>query len=83
MLLTALLVVRLLPPLPLLVLYPLSLLRLAQPFVLVTVVVGWRHETLAEIVTTVVAVSLVLTVAGLIMDRRQGPNIPVPIESAE
>ncbi len=55
----------------------------AALIVLVTVVVGWRHETLAEIVTTVVAVSLVLTVAGLIMDRRQGPNIPVPIESAE
>ena len=55
----------------------------AALIVLVVAVVGWRHNTLAEIVTTVVAVSLVLTVAGLIMDRRQGPSIPVPIESAE
>ena len=55
----------------------------AALIVLVVAVVGWRHNTLAEIVTTVVAVSLVLTVAGLVMDRRQGPSIPVPIESAE
>jgi O-antigen/teichoic acid export membrane protein len=55
----------------------------AALIVLVTVVVGWRHNSLAEIVTTVVSVSLVLTVAGLIMDQRQGPNLPIPMESAE
>jgi O-antigen/teichoic acid export membrane protein len=55
----------------------------AALIVLVTVVVGWRHNSMAEIVTTVVAVSLVLTVAGLIMDQRQGPTVPLPMESAE
>ena len=30
-----------------------------------------------------VAVSLVLTVVGLIMDRRQAPSMPIPMESAE
>jgi hypothetical protein len=28
-------------------------------------------------------VSLVLTVVGLIMDRRQSPQVPIPMESAE
>jgi O-antigen/teichoic acid export membrane protein len=51
--------------------------------VLVVLVVGWRHDSLAEIVTTVVGVSLVLAVAGLVMDRRQGPSVPIPMESAE
>jgi O-antigen/teichoic acid export membrane protein len=51
--------------------------------VLVVVVAGWRHNSVAEIVTTVVAVSLVLTVVGLFMDRRQAPSIPIPVESAE
>jgi O-antigen/teichoic acid export membrane protein len=51
--------------------------------VLVGIIVGWRHSSLAEIVTTVVAVSLVLTVAGLIMDQRQSPEVSVPIELAE
>ena len=55
----------------------------AALIVLVTVVVGWRHDSLVDIVTTVVAVSLVLTVAGLIMDRRQGPTVPIPMETAE
>jgi len=50
---------------------------------LVTIVTFWRHDSVAEIVTTVVAVSLVLTVVGLIMDRRQAPNVPIPVESAE
>lgn len=50
---------------------------------LVVIVAGWRHDSVAEIVTTVVAVSLVLTVVGLIMDRRQAPNVPIPVESAE
>ena len=49
----------------------------------VAVIAGWRHSTLAEIVTTVVAVSLVLTVAGLFMDRRSSPGVPIPVESAE
>jgi O-antigen/teichoic acid export membrane protein len=55
----------------------------AALIVLVTVVVGWRHDTLVEIVTTVVAVSLVLTIVGLVMDQRKAPTIPVPMESAE
>jgi O-antigen/teichoic acid export membrane protein len=50
---------------------------------LVTIVTLWRHDSVAEIVTTVVAVSLVLTVVGLIMDRRQAPSVPIPVESAE
>jgi len=50
---------------------------------LVTVVAGWRHGSVAEIVTTVVAVSLVLTVVGLFMDRRSAPSMPIPVESAE
>ena len=50
---------------------------------LVAIVSLWRHDTVAEIVTTVVAVSLVLTVVGLIMDRRQSPSVPIPVESAE
>ncbi len=55
----------------------------AALIVLVTIVVGWRHDSLSEIVTTVVGVALVLTAAGLVMDQRQGPNVPIPIESAE
>ena len=56
--------------------------------ILVVAVVGWRHNSVAEIVTTVVAVSLLLTVAGLFLDARN--NAPasedepvVPIEAAE
>lgn len=51
--------------------------------VLVVVVVGWRHNTVAEIVTSVVAVSLVLTVVGFILDRRQSVRVDLPIEAAE
>jgi hypothetical protein len=51
--------------------------------VLVTAVAGWRHNSVAEIVTTVVAVSLVLTAVGLFMDRRSAPSVPIPVESAE
>ena len=51
--------------------------------VLVFVVAGWRHDSVAEIVTTVVAVSMALTVVGLVMDRRQSPGVPIPVESAE
>ena len=51
--------------------------------VLVTVVAVWRHDTVAEIVTTVVAVSLVLTVVGLLLDRRQSAKVDFPIEAAE
>lgn len=50
---------------------------------LVGIVTFWRNGSVTEIVTTVVAVSLVLTVAGLIMDRRQSPDVPIPVESAE
>jgi O-antigen/teichoic acid export membrane protein len=51
--------------------------------VLVVVVVGWRHNSVAEIVTSVVAVSLALTVVGFILDRRQSVRVDVPIEAAE
>lgn len=51
--------------------------------ILVTVVAVWRHDTVAEIVTTVVAVSLVLTVVGLLLDRRQSAKVDFPIEAAE
>jgi O-antigen/teichoic acid export membrane protein len=51
--------------------------------VLVSIVAGWRHGSVVEIVTTVVAVSLALTVVGLVMDRRQSPAVPIPVESAE
>ena len=50
---------------------------------LVAIVSLWRHDSVTEIVTTVVVVSLVLTVVGLIMDRRQTPAVPIPVESAE
>jgi O-antigen/teichoic acid export membrane protein len=51
--------------------------------VLVVTVAGWRHDSVAEIVTTVVFVSLALTVVGLFMDRRTAPSMPIPVESAE
>ena len=51
--------------------------------VLVVTVAGWRHGSVAEIVTTVVGVALALTVVGLVMDRRQSPGVPIPVESAE
>lgn len=52
--------------------------------VLVGVVTIWRHDSVVEIVTTVVAVSLALTVVGLVMDRRKSaPAVPIPVESAE
>lgn len=55
----------------------------AALIVLVGVVALWRHDSVAEIVTTVVVVSLALTVVGLIMDRRQTPSVPIPLEPAE
>ncbi len=52
--------------------------------VLVVIVVFFRHDSVEQIVTTVVGVSLVLTVVGLFMDRRSMPKSPtVPIEAAE
>jgi O-antigen/teichoic acid export membrane protein len=52
--------------------------------VLVVIVVFFRHDSVEQIVTTVVGVSLVLTVVGLLMDRRSMPKSPtVPIEAAE
>jgi O-antigen/teichoic acid export membrane protein len=51
--------------------------------VLVVIVAGWRHDSVAEIVTTVVGVSLVLTVVGLLLDRRSAPRTIIPIEAAE
>lgn len=52
--------------------------------VLVGVVSLWRHDSVVEIVTTVVAVSLALTAVGLVMDRRKSvPPVAIPVESAE
>lgn len=54
---------------------------------LVVIVATWRNGSVTEIVTTVVAVSLALTVVGLFLDRRssnkQSSDFTVPIESAE
>lgn len=50
---------------------------------LVVVVATWRNNSVTDIVTTVVAVSLALTVVGLFLDRRNGTTYTVPIESAE
>lgn len=50
---------------------------------LVTVVATWRNDSVTDIVTTVVAVSLALTVVGLFLDRRNGTTFTVPIEAAE
>lgn len=51
--------------------------------VLAVIVVGWRHNSVAEIVTSVVAVSLGLTVVGFILDRKQADKVERPIEIAE
>ena len=51
--------------------------------VLIIIVAGWRHDSVAEIVTTVVGVSLILTVVGLLLDRRSAPRTILPIEAAE
>ena len=51
--------------------------------VLVVIVAGWRNNSVAEIVTTVVGVSLVLTIVGLFLDRRSTPRTVLPIEAAE
>ena len=54
--------------------------------VLVAIVALWRHDSVAEIVTTVVGVSLALTVVGLLLDRKapagSRETLP-PIEAAE
>ncbi len=50
---------------------------------LTVIVVVWRHNSVAEIVTSVVAVSLALTVVGFILDRRQNVRVNLPIEAAE
>lgn len=54
---------------------------------LVVIVATWRNGSVTEIVTTVVAVSLALTVVGLFLDRRssekRNSDFTVPIESAE
>ena len=50
---------------------------------LVLIVVLWRNNSLVEIVTTVVAVSLVLAIVGLFLDHRGTTKYEVPIESAE
>lgn len=50
---------------------------------LVTTVSFWRNESVTDIVTTVVVVSLVLTVVGLLLDRRNSTTFTLPIEAAE
>jgi O-antigen/teichoic acid export membrane protein len=50
---------------------------------LVTIVATWRNDSVTDIVTTVVAVSLALTVVGLFLDRRNSTTFTVPIEAAE
>ena len=50
---------------------------------LVLIVALWRNGSLVEIVTTVVAVSLVLAVVGLFLDHRGSSKYELPIESAE
>lgn len=50
---------------------------------LVAIVVLWRNDSLVEIVTTVVGVSLVLAVVGLFLDHRGSTKYEIPIESAE
>ncbi|MFM8156218.1 MAG: hypothetical protein ACKOAF_09125 [Actinomycetes bacterium] len=53
--------------------------------VLVGIISIWRHDSVVEIVTTVVAVSLVLTIVGLVLDWRGGRELGEvePIEMAE
>jgi len=52
--------------------------------VLVITVAFWRNNSVEQIVTTVVFVSLGLTIVGLFLDRRSAPARPViPIEAAE
>lgn len=50
---------------------------------LVAIVALWRNDSLVQIVTTVVGVSLVLAVVGLFLDKRGSSAYDVPIESAE
>jgi O-antigen/teichoic acid export membrane protein len=51
---------------------------------LVTAVVFFFHDTVAQIVITVVVVSLALTIVGLFLDRRSVPkDVSIPIEAAE
>ena len=54
----------------------------------VFVIVVWRHDSVAEIVSTVAVVSLLLTFAGLFLDTRVSRTVTddepvVPIEAAE
>lgn len=53
---------------------------------LVVIVVLWRHDSMTQIVTTVVAVSLVPTVVAIVLDRRRrnpSDDAPLPMELAE
>lgn len=50
---------------------------------LVSIVALWRNDSLVQIVTTVVGVSLVLAVVGLFLDNRGATKFEIPIESAE
>ena len=57
----------------------------ASVVVLVLSVSLWFHNSVEQIVTTVVVVSLVLTAVGLFIDRRSSPKGTtfVPIQAAE
>ena len=61
------------------------LLVWAALIVLVLSVSLWFHNSVEQIVTTVVVVSLVLTAVGLFIDRRSSPKGTtfVPIQAAE
>ena len=50
---------------------------------LISIVALWRNDSLVQIVTTVVGVSLVLAVVGLFLDNRGSTKFEIPIESAE
>lgn len=50
---------------------------------LITIVALWRNDSLVQIVTTVVGVSLVLAIVGLFLDNRGSTKFEIPIESAE
>ena len=50
---------------------------------LIAIVVLWRNESLVQIVTTVVGVSLALAVVGLFLDNRGSTKFEIPIEAAE
>ena len=52
--------------------------------ILVAVIASWRHDSVTQIVTTVLVVSLLLTAGGLLLDLRRGKaTISGPLEPAQ